>query len=113
MLENCLPVNKFLSDETGCSQHCKASVLDLLDLHGLEFLGILRAEPERVETNVPGGVVIPQEELVVGRIGGRHPTDLGPVDLSDSDGEDEYFPEGTGNLGEVVDGGAADLGVEE
>lgn len=113
MLENGLAVNEFLSDKSSGSEHRKASVLDLLNLHGLEFRRILGAEAEGVEADVSGGVVVPQEELIIGRVRGGHPANLSAVNLGNADGNDEGFPEGTGNLREVVDGGAADLRVKE
>jgi hypothetical protein len=114
VLHDTLSVSKFLSDETGSSEHGETAVLKLFGLHDLEFLGVLGAKSERIETDVTGNVIGAEGELVLSlEIGGGDPSDLSAVDLRSSDGQDEDLPERLGNLGEVVDRGAGDLGVEE
>lgn len=112
MLDDGLPVDELLRDESCRGEHGETAVLELLRLHGLELLGVFGAEPEGVEANVSGGVVVTEEELLVG-VEGRDPSNLGPKDLSNADGKDEDLPERRGNLGKVVDGRARDLRVKE
>ena len=112
VLDNGLPVDELLRDESCRGEHGETAVLELLRLHGLELLGVLGAEPEGVEANVSGGVVVTEEELLVG-VEGRDPANLGPKDLSNADGKNEDLPERRGNLGKVVDRRARDLRVEE
>ncbi len=112
MLKDPLAVRELLGDEPGGREHSEAAVLELLGLHLLELVGVLRLEAKRIEADVPGGVVVPQQELLV-RVQGRDPPNLRAVNLRNPDSEHQNLPERLGNLLEVPNGRPRDLGVKE
>ena len=106
-------VDELLGDHAGDGDHGDAAVVDLLELHVVEPLGILTlGQAEGVEGVVSGGVVgLEEEELV--RVEGVLPRLLDAVGLDGEDEGAEKAPEESGDLLEVVDGRAGDVGVEE
>lgn len=114
VLEDALAVNGFLCQEPSSSDHGQAAVVQLLVLHLEEALSVLGHEVEGVETEVAGDVVgLELSRLVDGVVGGILPTLLEAECLGGADGGHEQGPEDRRDLGDVGDGGAGDLRVEE
>ena len=107
-------VDELLGDHAGDGDHGDAAVVDLLELHVVEPLGILTlGQAEGVESVVvSGGVVVLHEEELF-RVEGVLPRRLDAVGLDGEDEGAEKAPEESGDLLEVVDGRAGDVGVEE
>ena len=114
VLQDTLPVNGFLCQETCSSNHSQAAIVQLLVLHLEEALSVLGHEVEGVETEVAGDVVgLELSRLVDGVVGGILPTLLEAECLGGTDGGHEQGPEDRRHLGDVGDGRAGDLRVEE
>ena len=114
MLEDTLPVRQLLRYEASSGKHREPPVLELLGLHLLQLLRVLRLQAKRVEANVPRRVSIPELKvrLPLGVLGVL-PADRGPEGLGNSDGEHEELPERLRDLRKVGDCWPGDLGVEQ
>lgn len=114
VLEDSHTIGEFLGHETRGGEHGKASVLELLGLHGEEFFGVRGLEAKGVEADITRGVVdVEKTGLVKGDVLGISPADFGAGLLGSTNTNGQQSPEDRGDLGEVGDGGSSDLGVEE
>jgi hypothetical protein len=114
MLKDSLSVGKLLSQEASSGEHGKTAVLEFLGLH-LEELGrVGRLQAKRIEAEVSRQIIIAKKSgLADGDILGLDPADGGTLLLSGTDGNRQSNPEANGDLGQVSDGRASNLGVEE
>jgi len=62
VLDDALSICKFLCEETGSSEHCKASVLKLLGNHEVELSGVCWLQPQWIETDITGVVCITEKK---------------------------------------------------
>ena len=114
MLKDSLSVSKLLSQETSGGKHGKTSVLEFLSLHLEELSRVGGLKAKRIETDVSGHVVIAKKSgLADGDILGFDPANGGTLLLSGTNGNGEGDPESNGDLGQVSDGRAGNLGVEK
>mmetsp|Transcript_28015 Transcript_28015/g.68959 ORF Transcript_28015/g.68959 Transcript_28015/m.68959 type:complete len:214 (-) Transcript_28015:133-774(-) len=104
---------QLLANHAGDGDHRNAPVVELLELLFVDLVHALSLEEaEGVEPEVAGGVVSLEQEKVR-RLEGVLPRELHARALGDDDDGGEGAPERGGDLLEVVDGGAGDVGVEE
>jgi hypothetical protein len=107
-------VHCFLGQETSRGEHGETTILKLSGDHEIELRGIGRPDTEGIELEVSGVVLVAElTGLIVRRVGRIDPTDLRSLGLGRADeGDDESVP-AVRDLGEVRDGRAGDIAVEE
>ena len=114
MFNDSLSVDQLLGEETSGGEHGKTTVLEFLGLHELEFSGVFGLEAEGIESEVTRDVGGTEKTgLVKGDVLGFDPADFGTDGLGLGNTGTEEQPEDGVNLGEVGDGRASDLTVEE
>ena len=114
ILKDTLAVGEFLGHEASSGEHGKTTVLKLLGLHDLELFGVSGHEAKRIESEVSGNVVVTEKTGPGDRnITGINPSDFGALLFGSTDGSDKEDPEERGDLGEVSDGRARDLGIKK
>ena len=114
MLNDAVAINKLLCHEACGGDHSEAAVIELLGLHLEELLLSGRLEAEGVEVEVTGSVVITEQARLVDRnLGGISPASLGTELLGGANADDQHGPESSGDLGDVGDSRASDLGIEQ
>jgi len=114
VLDNPEPVHRLLRQESGRGEHGESSVLQLPRDHEVQLLGIGRLDPEGIEPDVPGVVVVAEQaRLIVRRVRRIDPADLRALRLRRPDEGDYEGVPSVRDLCEVGDGRAGYLAVEE
>mmetsp|Transcript_9270 Transcript_9270/g.18671 ORF Transcript_9270/g.18671 Transcript_9270/m.18671 type:complete len:236 (-) Transcript_9270:141-848(-) len=114
VFEDTLAVDQFLRQETGGGQHGQTSVLEFLGLHQFEFGRVGGLESEGIKTEVSGNVRFTQKTgLVKGGVLGFDPTNFGTNGFGLGDTGTQKEPKDRVDLGQVGNGRAGNLSVEE